>query len=110
MTSLLHFALVEHTVCPEHGELTHGHAPPAAAMVLAPPGPDATVEASDGEQVLAHEHCVPPANRTATFDLPQVCLVSTSETPGETTLLAWSPEWSSQRNLYRTAPKTSPPV
>lgn len=109
---LVHFALVQHVVCADHGELVHESAAPHAA-------PQATAERSDksGPAVHAdavahdHEHCSFAATSREALALPPAHAVLTlaSATSSEP-IRAFSTAAAPGEALFRLAPKTSPPA
>ena len=53
---MLHFAVIEHQVCPTHGELMHAHG--SAALEQSAPARGARSEAlPSADDEHAHEHC-----------------------------------------------------
>jgi len=112
LAALGHLALVEHSVCPEHGELTHGH---AAAR-----GDGASEVSSDQRALLraagsgedrGHEHC---AFIARTRDALALASTAASLAPAEPGAIAKRAIRAERNPLGRlaplcVAPKQSPP-
>jgi hypothetical protein len=110
LAALGHLALVEHSVCPEHGELTHGHAARDDRASDVSSGQSAVSRARTGED-LGHEHC---AFIARTRDALTLASAAASLAPAEcssTTLQAIRAEVYPLGRLAAlyVAPKQSPP-
>lgn len=104
----LHYVLVEHVRCAEHGELTHG----SDADAFAPRDEPRPVDAIEGTTARdpdgAHEHCLVAVERR------KATLAAAALTPIDApTLLAThllAAAESAPRPPLDAAPKTSPPA
>ena len=107
LAGTLHFALISHEICADHGELVHRASAPGSDHHRAS-GPVA-VPSSDGEE---HDHC-PVAGRrhdhVAVFAAPGVlvapALVAPAPASPASSLVA-----PSRKALLLAAPKQSPPA
>jgi hypothetical protein len=109
LTGLAHFALISHHVCAEHGELTHAEeGDHAHARGASPEAPSPAFAPSTEDE---HEHCSVLARRDERATLTRS--VAAVAAPGAAEP---SPPPSSEAlprpgaELFRLAPKTSPPV
>jgi hypothetical protein len=115
---LLHYALVQHVVCADHGELVHAavsHEAHAAAAEAAPP--EAEPKQGQGPALHAdafahdHEHCAFAATPREGLTLPPSHAVVTIDAAACSTLLAaLRTDAGISEALFRLAPKTSPPA
>jgi hypothetical protein len=106
MGSILHFAQVEHTACPEHGHLTHVVEHALADAPVARVGLTAN-EASQHNH--DHHHCLATSShRDQAVAIPNARLQATA---GTRTRMA-APELQEHRALTKLAlaPKGSPPA
>jgi hypothetical protein len=108
---MLHEAATPHVVCAQHGELIHGDAPAAVASPAHAPGTDATLRDLSAAVRHGHDHCALASAMRASRILPRAPVM----VPGRvaTREVAAAPRWivaARDRELYRTAPKTSPPT
>lgn len=126
LSGFVHFLLVEHVVCPEHGELVHvdqlgahprsGKAHPGEPGLHADHGTEddghptlRSVSAEDGHE---HDHCAVRSERRETFALPPADLssvVGIAAAPLIGALVARSEPAQSIPLLFL-APKNSPPA
>jgi hypothetical protein len=108
---LLHFVLVQHVVCAEHGELVHesgvAHAAPAEGGGASGQGPGLHADAVAHD----HEHCgVAAASREALALPPAPAVAAISAATSDALLSASRSAVSGSEALFRLAPKTSPPA
>ncbi len=110
----LHFALVQHVICPEHGELAHTASTEASTPWVARGvgGPSETVVPSRSASVQSqddHQHCLIQAQRRDTVlrGGPSTPLIADGFNEGN----HWAdvPPFKSSA-LFRLAPKHSPPA
>jgi hypothetical protein len=114
LSSLAHFALVNHAVCQQHGDLSHashdaldgedsGFASDGGAS-------DTHTHLEAGQAPEEHTHCALPADRAAISELParlgEVQKLE-DDAPGPMVVAL---SRASERARYRLAPKTSPPA
>lgn len=108
----LHFALVQHRRCPQHGELIHaekGEQAPAARPIRSATS-DPAAEQGDGPARDSHDPCnLTMALRQRAVE-PRPELAGTSEPACQLELAPTEDSPSlAGRTGYRVAPKTSPP-
>jgi hypothetical protein len=114
LSSFAHMVLVQHSACPEHGELVH-HADPAENVAPAPRPdtvtPTVAVANALAETEASHDHCLVLANRREEkmFVATSVALGNIIALPMSVGDMETTPFPSTSR-LYRLAPKNSPPV
>ncbi len=103
---LVHTATTQHVRCAEHGELIHGDAPSDVAVA---PSTDAIAHQRPESTRHGHEHCsLATALHVTAVSSPSITNVSTATTAAP--VIAGALLVVSHRDLYRTAPKTSPPA
>ena len=113
LSTALHFVLVAHVVCPEHGGWSHADAHEPHAQQAAPVGEAGRAQLVEdhGSAEHEHEHCavvterralVAVVSQSAVVVLPAAALDASSD-PGTADRV-------SARRAYVVAPKTSPPV
>lgn len=110
---LMHFALVQHVVCSDHGELVHQSASHEAHAERA----DAGQEQGQGPALHAdagahdHEHCAFAATTREALALPPPhAVVTIGATARSAQLTAITSDALCCDALFRLAPKTSPPA
>jgi hypothetical protein len=110
LTALFHFALVQHDVCSDHGELMHaGDAPAAAAAAIAR---EPLAVPGDADHGLAHEHCnslARPSESAAVADAAAgFAIVAPPE--GRQAVNSYAARARSRLTALVVAPKQSPPL
>ncbi len=108
LASTLHFALISHEICADHGELVHGSA------ALEPHGEahESGPAASPGDTHPGHDHCAELGRRNehvavlATPGLEIACVVTHSEPRVD----AGTVVRPARSRLLLSAPKQSPPA
>jgi hypothetical protein len=110
LAALGHLALVEHSVCPEHGELTHGHAARDDRASEVSSGQRAVSPGRTGED-LGHEHCAFIARTRDALALASTAASLAPPESGSTALRALRAECHQLGRLAPlcVAPKQSPP-
>jgi len=113
LLTLGHLAIVQHTICAEHGEVIHSGSPHEARALPAPDEGAASGPALGGEAPPvehAHDHCLARANARERFallpalDLMPGSLVATA-TPPALSAVSVAPAIA----VLLLAPKNSPP-
>jgi hypothetical protein len=110
LSSVVHWALVEHVRCAEHGDWVHADEEHAGADLATPAARQVSLVASEALDEHAHDHCEFLSERheltlaPAAFGLLQAPAALASS-PG-----ASAAEASGSGALYALAPKTSPPA
>lgn len=115
----LHFVLVDHVRCADHGEWVHGAqhdhtqaAGPSLAQVEQSSGKVA-FQRTSGDEGHEHEHCLVQTERRKQLALaPAVADLTPKPAAAETetrAVLRKAPRFRSARPIYAFAPKTSPP-
>jgi hypothetical protein len=107
-----HFVLVEHVHCAQHGELAHatGHDSHRTEHAPAPDAGGVSVAANDVSAERGHDHCLALSDRReVTLAAPAaiVAVVPCEERAGQHAPLR---EQAPDSDVYRWAPKTSPPT
>jgi len=107
--SSLHFAVISHEICDEHGELVHAGEHASAHQSARD---HQATSVSEGASAHAHEHCSHfgrPEDKAILASPPAVEIVSPAARE-----VAWQPHRDSvvvaQSTRLLAAPKTSPPV
>ncbi len=106
-----HMLLVEHTRCAEHGELVHnGEAHHHVGTEHAEPHSPGLESAPDHAGDEAHEHCALTADRRDALDVVDDChlLARVARAPND--LAPSQTRVSPAGDLFRVAPKNSPPA
>jgi hypothetical protein len=106
LTAALHFALVSHEICQDHGELVHAG---SHAERRAPSGRRAAALPASAH--ADHDHCPLWTRRleqAAVFDAPSLQVSPAAPAPGRVALADVASTPSRARRLL-TAPKQSPP-
>ncbi|HET7504443.1 MAG TPA: hypothetical protein VFK02_25650 [Kofleriaceae bacterium] len=116
LLGLRHEATTRHVRCVEHGELMHGDAPLAARLPVEVPGHgregrQRLLRGAAGATLHGHEHCtLTSTTRDSRVDLRPPAIAQASIAISEVTAAAPQAPSAHRDGLYRTAPKTSPPV
>ena len=111
----LHFALVDHVMCLEHGEMTHAARveEPTDWVAFSPPGSIARVETGHSGShgtVEDHQHCLVQAlRRDSATRTRSPAPVATEGLCGLENPLS-ATRSSEESALFRLAPKHSPPI
>jgi hypothetical protein len=110
LLGMLHEAAITHVVCVQHGELIHDD-----AIASAPSAPSGTTAATLSDLAAparpSHEHCALASAMRASRTLPGApSIVPARVTAREVPLALLRVVAARDRELYRTAPKTSPPA
>ncbi|HEY5948772.1 MAG TPA: hypothetical protein VIV40_24950 [Kofleriaceae bacterium] len=106
---LLHEATTSHVRCAEHGELIHGVAAADQAATTQVTNPTVRDLAPIAPRELGHDHCLLTSAVHSVSIASRVPVVATALTTAPTAIEA--PLYVVARaDLFRTAPKTSPPV
>lgn len=114
LSALMHFLLVEHARCAEHGEWTHGHAQHAERETdshggrLAPSS-QLCVPAGSSEE-HDHDHCLVASEKREAIATTPTLLSGTSAGEDSAAVADVSHELVLVARVYAFAPKTSPPL
>ena len=112
LSSLAHFALVQHARCAEHGELVHARAEgaPVAAAPTATRGTSALTPAA-AEEAHGHDHCVLGVARRSGALLPgRTTPTAPAPRPSGVAARSLATPAAPSVALLRLAPKSSPPA
>lgn len=104
--ALLHYAIVAHGICVEHGHLVHGEGGVEAAEREAP----APIESARPLADPDHEHCLIPARTPGEFVLGTQPLEGVDELAPKAPLVAAASAPLTAAAILSLAPKQSPPV
>jgi hypothetical protein len=110
LSSVVHWALVEHVRCAEHGDWVHADGEHGGADLATPAAPQVSLVSSEAGDEHAHDHCQFLSERRE-LTLASVAFgtlqAPSSLAPPAGTLAA---EASAPGAIYELAPKTSPPL